>query len=161
MGKKKKAKKILVEQILDKAKIEYESIVFANYQGDASLITHQAFDEATTYKTLALTGNQTGPIIGIVPVREHLSYKKLANVSGNKKVGMIPQKDLEQTTGYIHGANNPVGIYQTKKFPIFIDKSAQARGWLIVSAGEVGRSIKINAKDLADFVSARFDDIVE
>ena len=45
--------------------------------------------------------------------------EKLAKLSGNKKVAMIPQKDLEKTTGYIHGANNPVGIRQKHPFPIF------------------------------------------
>ncbi len=37
---------------------------------------------------------------------------------------MIPQKDLEKTTGYIHGANNPVGIRQKHNYPIFIDRIA-------------------------------------
>jgi Cys-tRNA(Pro)/Cys-tRNA(Cys) deacylase len=36
------------------------------------------------YKTLALTGNN-GPVIGIIPLTQHLSEKKLAKVSGNKK----------------------------------------------------------------------------
>ena len=36
-----------------------------------------------------------GPVIGIVPITEHLSEKKLAKISGNKKVQMIPQKDLQ------------------------------------------------------------------
>lgn len=44
------------------------------------------------YKTLALIGDKTGPIVGILPLTEHLSEKKLAKVSGNKKVHMIPQK---------------------------------------------------------------------
>ena len=50
-------------------------------------------EETEIYKTLALTGDKTGPIIGIVPITEHLSEKKLAKISGNKKVNMIPQKD--------------------------------------------------------------------
>ena len=37
---------------------------------------------------------------------------------------MIPQKDLEKTTGYIHGANNPVGIRQKHSYLIFIDQTA-------------------------------------
>ncbi|MFX3750228.1 YbaK/EbsC family protein, partial [Streptococcus suis] len=81
-------------------------------------------EEHEIYKTLALTVDKTGPIIGIVPITEHLSEKKLAKISGNKKVSMIPQKDLEKTTGYIQGANNPVGIRQKHNFPIYIDKSA-------------------------------------
>ncbi|MDU6653144.1 MAG: aminoacyl-tRNA deacylase, partial [Streptococcus vestibularis] len=33
--------------------------------------------------------------------------------------------------------------------------------FLIVSAGEIGRSIRINSQELADFVNAEFADIKE
>ena len=89
----------------------------------------------------------------------HLDEKKLAAVSGNKKVNMIPTKDLQKTTGYIHGANNPVGIWQTKKFPIYFDNSAKEAGTITLSAGEVGRSIRLDAEQLAEFVHAKFADI--
>jgi Cys-tRNA(Pro)/Cys-tRNA(Cys) deacylase len=74
---------------------------------------------------------------------------------------MISQKDLEKTTGYIHGANNPVGIRQKHNFPIYIDQSALEKGKMIVSAGEIGRSIRIDSQVLADFVKANFADIIE
>ena len=148
MAKKTKIKKTLVEQILSKAKIEHKGLqlnALAEQQADG----------------LALTGDKTGTLIGILPITEHLSEKKMAKISGNKKVSMIPQKDLEKTTGYIHGANNPVGIRQKHNFPIYIDQSALERDSIIVSAGEVGRSIEIKAQDLADFVQANFADLKE
>ena len=74
---------------------------------------------------------------------------------------MIPQKDLEKTTGYIHGANNPVGIRQKHNYPIYIDESALELEKMIVSAGEVGHSIIITPQDLANFVKANFVDILE
>ena len=74
---------------------------------------------------------------------------------------MIPQKDLEKTTGYIHGANNPVGIRQKHNYPIYIDESALELEKMIVSAGEVGYSIIITPQDLANFVKANFVDILE
>ncbi|HFH9938877.1 TPA: aminoacyl-tRNA deacylase [Streptococcus suis] len=157
MAKKVKIKKTLVDQILDKAKIDYDSLVLNALEGQLP----QGIEENDIYKTLALTGDKTGPVIGIVPITEHLSEKKLAKISGNKKVSMIPQKDLEKTTGYIHGANNPVGIRQKHNFPIFIDQSALEKGKMIVSAGEIGRSIRIDSQVLADFVKANFADIIE
>ena len=157
MAKKVKIKKTLVDQILDKAKIDYDSLVLNAFEGQLP----QGIEENDIYKTLALTGDKTGPIIGIVPITEHLSEKKLAKISGNKKVSMIPQKDLEKTTGYIHGANNPVGIRQKHNFPIYIDQSALEKGKMIVSAGEIGRSIRIDSQVLADFVKANFADIIE
>ena len=74
---------------------------------------------------------------------------------------MIPQKNLEKTTGYIHGANNPVGIRQKHHFPIYIDERALELTEMIVSAGEVGHSIIISPQSLANFVQASFADILE
>ena len=157
MAKKTKLKKTLVDQILDKAKIEHDSLNFNGLEGELP----DNVERHEIYKTLALIGDKTGPVIGIVPITEHLSEKKLAKISGNKKVHMIPQKDLQKTTGYIHGANNPVGIRQKHNFPIYIDTMAQKAGHMIVSAGEIGRSIRIKSQELADFVKAEFADIKE
>lgn len=157
MSKKNKIKKTLVDQILDKAKIEHDSLQLDALQGDLP----NGIQKQDIFKTLALIGDKTGPIIGILPLTEHLSEKKLAKISGNKKVQMIPQKDLQKITGYIHGANNPIGIRQKLNYPIFIDTIALEKQELIVSAGEIGRSIRINSEVLADFVNAKFADIKE
>lgn len=167
MSKKKKKGKLsktLVEQILDKHKIEYQQFVFPTYQdGDVKQLNvdHIGIDDHVIYKTLALTGSQTGPLVGVIPVDEHLSYKKLAKLSGNKKVGMIPLKNLVATTGYEHGANTPIGIYETKGFPIYISEIAKEQGTIIVSSGKIGRSVQLKATDLANLVHGTFGDITE
>lgn len=157
MSKKKKLKKTLVEQILDKAKIKHDSLALNALEGKLP----EDIQKEDIFKTLALTGDKTGPLIGIIPITEHFSEKKLAKVSANKKVTMIPQKELQKITGYVHGANNPVGIRQKHHFPIFIDSIALEKGQIIVSAGEIGRSIRINSQVLADFVGAQFADLKE
>lgn len=157
MSKKKKLKKTLVEQILDKAKIKHYSLALNALEGKLP----ENIQKEDIFKTLALTGDKTGPLIGIIPITEHLSEKKLAKVSANKKVTMIPQKELQKITGYVHGANNPIGIRQKHHFPIFIDSIALEKGQIIVSAGEIGRSIRINSQVLADFVGAQFADLKE
>ncbi|MGT2935809.1 aminoacyl-tRNA deacylase [Streptococcus castoreus] len=157
MAKKANIKKTLVEQILDKAKISYQGLNLNALER----VLPDNLQSTDIYKTLALVGDKTGPLIGIIPITEHLSEKQLAKVSGNKKVSMIPQKELQKTTGYIHGANNPVGIRQKHNYPIFIDLSALEKEKMIVSAGEIGRSIQIASRDLANFVGASFADIKE
>ena len=157
MAKKTKVKKTLVEQILTKSGVSHKGIQINVLEGQLP----EGIERSHIFKTLALLGDKSGPIIGILPITEHLSEKKLAKISGNKKVAMIPQKDLEKTTGYIHGANNPVGIRQKHNYPIFIDETALELEKLIVSAGEVGHSIIIAPKDLANFVKASFVDILE
>lgn len=157
MAKKEKIKKTLVEQILGKAKIPHEGLQINALDGQLPA----GLQADAIYKTLALRGDKTGPLIGIIPITQHLSEKKLARISGNKKVSMIPQKELEKTTGYVHGANNPVGIRQRHSYPIYIDQTALDRGEMIVSAGEIGRSIRIQSQDLASFVGADFADLLE
>ena len=88
MAKKNKVKKTLVEQILTKAKIEHVGLQINALEG----ILPEGIDRSTIFKTLALKGDKTGPVIGIIPITEHLSEKKLAKLSGNKKVAMIPQQ---------------------------------------------------------------------
>lgn len=77
MSKKSKQKKTLVDQILDKAGIEHDSLSLNALKDD--LPDH--INKSDIYKTLALIGDKTGPIIGIVPITEHLSEKKLAKIS--------------------------------------------------------------------------------
>ena len=162
---KKKIKKTLPEQVMDKHGVAYKSLTLdildkTAAERDAILATFGvAHDDI--YKTLAATGDKTGPVIAVVPITQHLSMKKLAAASGNKKVTMLPQKILQQTTGYVHGANNPVGIWHTKHFPIFVDLSAKSVPFFLVSAGELGRSDQISPTDLANLINAPFVDLLE
>ncbi|NMV49613.1 Cys-tRNA(Pro) deacylase [Lactobacillus reuteri] len=161
-NKKSKIKKTQVEQILDKNNIPYEQAEFPTHQGGdvrSMSVDHTGIDEHVIYKTLVLTGNVTGPLVGVIPVDTHLDEKKLAKVSGNKKVNMVPLKNLLKTTGYVHGANTPVGIYEKFQYPIFIDTEAKEQGEIYVSSGKVGRSVKLNAEDLAGLVHATFADL--
>lgn len=160
--KKKRLKKTQVEQTLDKNGVKYESAVFPTHQdGDVRTLTvdHGSLEEHTIYKTLVLSGNKTGPLVGLVPIDTRLNEKMLAKVSGNKKVEMVPLKKLLATTGYVHGANTPVGIYEKYHYPIFIDNDAKVSRQIYVSAGQIGRSVKVDAEDLAKLVHAEFADL--
>ena len=77
----------MVEQILDKAKIKHDSLALNALEGKLP----EDIQKEDIFKTLALTGDKTGPLIGIIPITEHLSVKILAKVSANNKVSMIPQ----------------------------------------------------------------------
>ncbi|MDO1605481.1 aminoacyl-tRNA deacylase [Lactobacillus sp. YT155] len=148
---KNKIQKTLVEKILDKQNIKYESVTF-------ELDNEDEKDRHNIYKTLVTIGNKTGPVVGVVPLDMHLSYKKLAKLSGNKKIGMVPLKDLVKTSGFEHGANSPVGIRSLHNYPIYIDNTALKQQTITVSAGKIGHSIIINPRDLAKSVKAEFGD---
>ncbi|ANK59780.1 aminoacyl-tRNA deacylase [Loigolactobacillus backii] len=166
MSKKhSKLAKTLVEKILDQAKIPYTQYELVTQQeGDVRQLKldELALNEHMIYKTLALTGKTSGPIIGVVPLDERISYKKLAKITGNRKVGMVPLKELVATTGYEHGANTPIGIHQTHHhYPIIFSNSAQNQTEILVSSGKIGRSIKVAPAELVPFLGAKFADITE
>ncbi|MBP2057040.1 Cys-tRNA(Pro)/Cys-tRNA(Cys) deacylase [Lactobacillus colini] len=163
-NKNKKLKKTLVEKMLDQKKIPYEQVSFATVQqGDVKQMDTSILDEDEhlVYKTLVCEGNKISPIVGVIPITEHLSMKKLAKASGNKKCELLPLKKLVATTGYVHGANTPIGIYEQHHFPIYLDKEMLDHDQIIVSSGEVGRSIKINPKQLQKITEADFVDLIE
>ena len=81
MAKKVKIKKTLVEQILSKAGIPHQGIQINALEGELP----QGYERDQIFKTLALLGDKTGPIIGIVPITQHLSEKKLAKISSKEE----------------------------------------------------------------------------
>ncbi|MCO0832415.1 aminoacyl-tRNA deacylase [Fructobacillus sp. W13] len=165
MAKKKKDKKTLPEQVLEKHGVAYEPMKInaleLSEEEKAARFEELGIEESDIYKTLAAKGDKTGPVVAVVPLTERLDLKKLASVSGNKKVHMLPQKELEKTTGYVHGANNPVGIWQNKGFPIYLAQQAEHKDFFMVSAGELGHSDKMNPQDLANMIGASFEELTE
>ena len=71
MAKKAKSKKTLVEQILSKAGVSHIGIELNALEGELP----QGYEKSQIFKTLALIGDKTGPIIGILPITEHLAEK--------------------------------------------------------------------------------------
>lgn len=49
-------------------------------------------------------------IVACIPGLEKLDLKKLAKISGSKKVEMLPMKDLFSMTGYLRGGCSPIAI---------------------------------------------------
>lgn len=163
-NKKSKLKKTLVEKMLDQKKIPYEQMSFDTVQkGDVKQMDTSilAKDEHLVYKTLVCEGNKVSPVVAVVPVTEHLSMKKLAKASGNKKCELLPLKKLVPTTGYVHGANTPIGIFEQHHFPIYLDAGMQNEEQIAVSSGEVGRSVKIKPTDLQKVTEGTFIDLLE
>lgn len=161
MSKKKQHyQKTLVEKILDKNNIQYQPLNFiTEKQGDVEqIVPNQAPPKVKIYKTLVLTGNKTGPLVGVIPLNMHISYKMFAQLSNNKKVGMVPLKDLKKTSGFEHGANSPIGVREQHNYPIYFDNQALLDQEIAVSAGKIGRSVIVNAKEIAQLVDGKFGD---
>jgi Cys-tRNA(Pro)/Cys-tRNA(Cys) deacylase len=109
------------------------------------------------FKTLVTQGTG-GLYVFIVPVEGELDLKKAARAAGEKKVEMIPVKDIQKMTGYIRGGCSPIGM--KKLYPTFIDEQAEELETIIVSAGRIGAQIELAPKTLVNVVNASFCGVV-
>ncbi|MGG2065298.1 Cys-tRNA(Pro) deacylase [Bacillus sp. S14(2024)] len=97
------------------------------------------------FKTLVLRGDKTGVIMACIPSHKELNLKALASASKNKKVEIVPMKEILGLTGYIRGGVSPLGV--KKNYPLFIDESAAILNPISISAGKRGLQIFINGAD--------------
>lgn len=134
-----------VMRLLDAANISYESKEYEVDEKDLSG-SHAAdmmgADHDTIFKTLVLKGEKTGYLVCCIPVDEELDLKKVAKAAHDKKVEMIPMKDLLPLTGYIRGGCSPIGM--KKKFPLYIEETAILFEKIAVSAGQRGVQILLS-----------------
>ena len=147
-------------RLLDKAKIKYELITYEVDESDLSAVhVAEQLGEPVeqVFKTLVLKGDKTGYFVTIIPGAEELNLKKAAKVSGNKSCDMIPMKELLPVTGYIRGACSPVGM--KKAFPAFIHSTCMQYDTIYVSAGIRGLQLKLNPKDLINYICAKIAEL--
>ena len=116
-----KVEKTNAARLLDRAKVAYELVPY-EVDEEHLAATHVARqlgeDIESVFKTLVLRGDRTGYFVCVVPGHHEVDLKAAAKVSGNKKVDLIPMKDLLPVTGYIRGGCSPVGM--KKPFPTYI-----------------------------------------
>ena len=110
------------------------------------------------FKTLVARGERTGVNVFCSPVCCELDLKKAAKAAGDKNMEMVPVKELLSLTGYVRGGCSPVGM--KKKYPTFIDETAQLWEEIAVSAGARGHQMVLPPEMLADLVAAEFVDII-
>lgn len=144
MAKKKRVQKTNAIRIVEQQNIPYKEYEFEwseDHLSANSVAEKIGIEDGKIFKTLVTVGNKTGPVVAVIPGNKELNLKKLASVSGNKKVEMLHLKDLEETTGYIRGGCSPIGM--KKLFPTFIAEEANQFETIIVSAGKRGMQIEL------------------
>ncbi|MFF2014877.1 Cys-tRNA(Pro) deacylase [Paenibacillus sp. NPDC058177] len=148
-------------RILDAKKIPYDIFSYDHEDGQihGTAVADKIGQPAEkVFKTLV---SHSGPniYVFVIPVGEELDLKKAAKAAGEKKIEMLPMKDLLKWTGYIRGGCSPVGM--KKLYPTYIDQSAEPLEMMAVSAGRVGTQIGLAPQQLADTVSAVFTELIK
>jgi len=149
-------------RLVEQAKLPFRTTSYEYDENDLSGL-HAAeaigMPPEQVFKTLVAKGDKTGVSVFCIPVCCSLDLKKAAKVSGNKKLDLIPVKDLLALTGYIRGGCSPIGM--KKQYPTYVDEAAVLFDEIAVSAGVRGQQIIINPDHLIDYVNMIICDLTE
>ncbi|NMD72352.1 Cys-tRNA(Pro) deacylase [Bacillus sp. DNRA2] len=149
-------------RILDSQKINYQTYTYDNKDGKidgVSVAGKINKDVMMVFKTLVAKGTGKNIFVFVIPVERELDLKKAAKAAGEKKVEMLPVKDIQAHTGYIRGGCSPIGM--KKQYPTFIDAHATNLETLVVSGGKIGMQIEVAVDSLTEVTSATVLDLVK
>ncbi len=145
---------------LTAAGIEYTALEYEYDEND--LDGHHVADFLNlpyeeVFKTLVTRADSKNIYVFCLSVDDELDLKKAAKLAGEKKIDMIPVKEILNLTGYIRGGCSPVGM--KKKYKTFFDEMILLVDDVSVSGGQRGLQIRMKAQDLVDYLGAEVGDI--
>ena len=149
-------------RLIEQAGLRFRTTSYEYDENDLSGL-HAAYEigmpPEQVFKTLVARGDKTGVSVYCIPVCCSLDLKKAAKISGNKKLDLIPVKELLGLTGYIRGGCSPIGM--KKQFPTYIEETAILYDEIAVSAGARGNQIIMNPEDLIKYINMIVCDLAE
>jgi Cys-tRNA(Pro)/Cys-tRNA(Cys) deacylase len=111
------------------------------------------------FKTLLVRGDVNGLCMAVIPANTELNLKALAENTGDRKMHMVPLKEVQPLTGYIRGGVTALAC--KKPYPVFIHSTAEHQDVISVSAGIRGTQILLNPADYIRAVNARLVQIAQ
>lgn len=153
------ASKTNAMRILDGQHIQYNILSYDHQDGKIDGVNvAEKIERAPemVFKTLIAHSKQN-LFVFVIPVHKELDLKKAAKCAGEKKIEMLPVKDLQKYTGYIRGGCSPIGM--KKLYPTFIDQPALELEAIVVSGGKIGTQLELSPHDLAQIIQAQFADL--
>lgn len=144
-----KINKTNAARILDQAGILYDIMTYEYDESDLSGVKAAqsiGLPMDRMYKTLVAHGDKTGHLVCLLAVDREIDLKQLAALSGDKRIELIPTKDLLPLTGYQRGGCSPLGM--KKKWPTFADERILEQERVAVSAGHRGVQLMLAPADL-------------
>ena len=142
-------------RILDGLKIPYE---LREYEVDPDDLAAESVAKKIglpaeqVFKTLVARGDRNGVAMAVIPGNYELELKALAAATGDRKIHLVPLKEVEPLTGYIRGGVTALGA--KKDFPVFLDETAEIFDVISVSAGVRGTQILLSPADYIRAVNA-------
>jgi Cys-tRNA(Pro)/Cys-tRNA(Cys) deacylase len=152
--------KLNTMRLLEQHKIPYEVLTYPDSLRDAEEIAETlGLPPYLVYKTLVVQpeGSEK-PLLVMIAADRALDLKKLAAISGHKKVRMAAHKDAEALTGLRVGGISPLALTQ-KPWAVFLDQPATEHEHIVISAGQRGTQLRIPTMVLVRLARARLADV--
>ena len=97
------------------------------------------------FKTLVVRGDRRGVLLAVLAGDAELDLKALARLSGDRRVELVPLKEVQPLTGYIRGGVTALAC--KKDYPVFADENIQLHERIAVSAGMRGAQLVLSPAD--------------
>jgi Cys-tRNA(Pro)/Cys-tRNA(Cys) deacylase len=97
------------------------------------------------FKTLVARGDREGVLLAVVPANAELDLKALARHSGDRKVEIVPLKEVQPLTGYIRGGVTALAC--KRDYPVYVDEQIELFDVIAVSAGVRGKQMLLAPGD--------------
>ena len=135
-----------VMRILEQKKIKYNEYFYGDTDAISGVDVARVLNEDPNkvFKTLVTVSK---------------SKQNYAQSVNEKSIEMIPQKELLQLTGYVHGGCSPIGL--KKPFKVIIDSSAKNFTKIIFSAGKIGYQVEVELTNLEKIINCKFANIIK
>ena len=97
------------------------------------------------FKTLVAQGDRHGICMAVIPGDTELDLKALAAASGDRKIHLVPVKELQKLTGYVRGG--VTALAAKKAYPVYADGGIERFDVISISAGVRGLQILLAPVD--------------
>jgi Cys-tRNA(Pro)/Cys-tRNA(Cys) deacylase len=111
------------------------------------------------FKTLVARGDRNGVCLAVIPGDQELNLKALAAVAGERKIQLVPVKELQTLTGYIRGG--VTALAAKRDFPVYVDETIELFDVVSISAGVRGLQILIAPADYLRATSGQLAALAE
>jgi len=135
-------------RILDKLGVQYSLREYDVDPGDLSAETVAAkigLPAEQVFKTLVARGDRGGIYLAVIPAHQELDGKALARATGDRRVDLVPLRELQPLTGYIRGGVTALGA--KRNFPVYADETIELFYVISISAGVRGTQVLLSPAD--------------
>ena len=150
------AHKTNAARLLDQLAIRYELREYEVDPEDLAAETVAAkigLPPRQVFKTLVARGDRNGICFAVIPGDAELDLKALAKASGDRKIQLVPVKELLGLTGYMRGG--VTALAAKRDYPVYVDERMQLFDAISISAGVRGVQILIAPEDYLSATKAR------